>query len=62
MACVGDSYNDVPMFRECGLAISMGDAPKSVEEEAGFTVAPVTDDGLIEAIKDIISPRLEIGV
>lgn len=61
IACVGDSYNDLPMFRECGLSISIGDAPKSVKEEADFVVAPVTDGGLIEAIKDIISPRLEIG-
>ena len=61
MACVGDSYNDLPMFRECGLSISMGGAPKSVEEEADFVVPPVTDDGLVEAIKDIILPRLEIG-
>ena len=61
MACVGDSYNDLPMFRECGLSISMGGAPKSVEDEADFVVPPVTDDGLVEAIKDIILPRLEIG-
>nr|MCS5643010.1 HAD hydrolase family protein [Dehalococcoidia bacterium] len=61
MACVGDSYNDLPMFRECGLSISMGGAHKSVEEEADFVVPPVTDDGLVEAIKDIILPRLEIG-
>ncbi len=60
IACVGDSYNDLPMFRECGTSISMGGAPNSVEKEADFVVATLTEDGLVEAIKDIILPRLEI--
>ncbi|MEC9321273.1 MAG: HAD family hydrolase, partial [Chloroflexota bacterium] len=60
IACVGDSYNDLPMFRECGMSISMGGAPNSVEKEADFVVSTLTEDGLIEAINEIILPRLEI--
>jgi Cof subfamily protein (haloacid dehalogenase superfamily) len=60
IAGVGDSYNDLPMFRECGLSISMGGAPNSVEKEADFVVSSVMEDGLVEAIEDIILPRLQI--
>ena len=34
MVCVGDSYNDLPMFGACGLAIAMGGAPEDIKSEA----------------------------
>ena len=58
MACVGDSYNDLPMFRVCGLPIAMGGAPGEIQQAAEFTALPVEDDGLAHAIHRYILPRV----
>ena len=58
MVCVGDSYNDLPMFRACGLAIAMGGAPDDIKSEAALTVPPVEEDGLAFAIDRHILPRV----
>lgn len=58
MACVGDSYNDLPMFRVCGLPIAMGGAPAEIRAAAGFTAPRVGDDGLAYAIEQWILPRV----
>ncbi len=57
MVCVGDSYNDLPMFAACGLAIAMGQAPDDVRSAAVLTVPPVEQDGLVVAIDRHILPR-----
>ena len=58
MAGVGDSYNDLPMFRVCGLPIAMGGAPAEIRAAANFTAPPVGDDGLAYAIDQWILPRV----
>ena len=58
MACVGDSYNDLPMLRACGLPIAMGGAPGEIRQAARFTAPPVADDGLAYAINHYILPRV----
>ena len=58
MACVGDSYNDLPMFAACGLAIAMGGAPDDIKSEAALTVPSVEQDGLAHAIDRYILPRI----
>ncbi len=58
MACVGDSYNDLPMFAVCGLAIAMGGSPEDIRRAAAVTVPPVEKDGLAYAIDRFILPRL----
>ena len=60
MACVGDSYNDLPMFKACGLAIAMGGAPDDITSEAALTVPPVEEDGLAFAIDRHILPRVGV--
>ena len=57
MACVGDSYNDLPMFAVCGLAIAMGGSPEGIRSAAAITVPPVEEDGLAYAIDRHILPR-----
>ena len=59
MACVGDSYNDLPMFEACGLAISMGGAPDDIKSAAALTVPTVEEDGLAYAIDHHILPRID---
>ena len=59
MACVGDSYNDLPMFAACGLAIAMGGAPEDIKGAAALTVPTVEEDGLAYAIDRHILPRID---
>ena len=59
VACVGDSYNDLPMFAACGLSIAMGGAPQDIKSAATLTVPPVEEDGLAVAIDRHILPRID---
>ena len=61
IVAVGDSYNDISMLRECGLAIAMGDAPDEVLAVADRVVPSVDEDGLAVAIEEIILPWSECG-
>ena len=56
MACVGDSYNDLPMLQACGLPIAMGGAPAEVTSVAAVSAPPVDEDGLAYAIDNYILP------
>ena len=58
IVAVGDSYNDISMLRECGLAIAMGDAPDEVLAVADRVVPSVDEDGLAVAIDEIILPGI----
>ena len=53
----GDSYNDVPLLQECGLAIAMGDAPDELKAIAHYVAPSVDDDGLAVAIEEFVLPR-----
>ena len=57
MACVGDSYNDLPMFAAAGLAIAMGGSPEEIRAAAKLTAPAVEEDGLAFAIDRWILPR-----
>ena len=57
MACVGDSYNDLPMFRVCGMPIAMGGAPPELQELARHVAPAVGEDGLAYAIDNYILPN-----
>lgn len=58
MVCVGDSYNDLPMFAACGLAMAMGGSPEDIKSAAALTVPAVEEDGLAYAIDRYILPRV----
>lgn len=59
MVCVGDSYNDLPMFAACGLAIAMGGSPEDIRSAARLSAPPVEEDGLAYAIDHWILPRVD---
>ena len=53
---VGDSFNDVPMLRTCGLGIAMGSSPPEVRDVAAHIVGSVVEDGVVEAIERYVLP------
>jgi Cof subfamily protein (haloacid dehalogenase superfamily) len=54
IATIGDSQNDVPMFRRSGLSIAMGNASAEVKAEAGLTTASNDMDGFAQAMEKFI--------
>ncbi|GHV38804.1 haloacid dehalogenase [Synergistales bacterium] len=54
----GDYLNDIPMFREAGLAVATGNACKEAKEAADIVTASNDDDGVAAAIREyILRPR-----
>ena len=58
MVCVGDSYNDLPMFAAAGMSIAMGGSPEDIRGVAQLTAPTVEDNGLAYAIDQWILPRI----
>ncbi|MFL2763805.1 MAG: HAD family hydrolase [Dehalococcoidia bacterium] len=58
MIAVGDSYNDISVFKVCGLTIAMGDAPDELKNIADYIAPSVDFDGLAVAIDEFILPKL----
>ena len=48
---IGDMPNDVPMFRQSGLSIAMGNASPDVQMQARFVTASNKDDGFAKAVE-----------
>lgn len=55
---VGDSYNDISVFKVSGMAIAMGDAPDELKKIADYIAPSVDFDGLAVAIDEFILPKL----
>ena len=58
VAAAGDSYNDLPMLRVCGVGIAMGDAPQELKDVADYVAPPAGEDGLALALEEFLLPRL----
>ena len=58
MAAAGDSYNDLPLLKACGLRIAMGDAPEELKAIAHYVAPSAEEDGLAVAIEEFLLPRL----
>lgn len=54
---LGDMENDVPMFRNSGFSIAMGNASDAVKAEAHATTLANDEDGFAAAVERIILPR-----
>jgi Cof subfamily protein (haloacid dehalogenase superfamily) len=56
-ACVGDWYNDIPMFDAVGRSFVMAGAPTEVQAHASDALAAVTGDGggIAEAIGKLVA-------
>jgi Cof subfamily protein (haloacid dehalogenase superfamily) len=47
----GDSENDLPMMKQCGTGIAMGNASEQVRQEADYVTADIEEDGIYCALK-----------
>ena len=57
--CVGDSYNDLPMFRQAGLGVAMENAQTEVKEAADFITGSNDEDGIVKVISKFMTPKEE---
>lgn len=46
---VGDSANDIPMFRKCGTSIAMGNSTSETKEAATYITTDILKDGIWNA-------------
>jgi Cof subfamily protein (haloacid dehalogenase superfamily) len=54
---LGDMENDVPMFRQAGFSVAMGNARDTVKAEARETTLTNDEDGFAAAVERFILPR-----
>lgn len=57
IAVFGDQANDLPMFARGAISYAMGQGPDAVRAKATHVVASNNDDGVAEAITDILARR-----
>ena len=46
---VGDSANDIPMLKACGIGIAMGSGSEAAKEAADYVTTGILDDGIRNA-------------
>ncbi len=51
---IGDSYNDIGIFKVAGTKVAMGHSPDSLKELADWVAPSVEDDGVAAAIERFI--------
>jgi HAD superfamily hydrolase (TIGR01484 family) len=51
---IGDSNNDLPLFRNAGLKIAMGNATERLKAEADNIVGTVEEDGFADAMERFV--------
>ena len=50
---IGDSYNDIEMFKWAGYAVAMGSAPDKIKAIADAVTSPVPGDGVADVLDAI---------
>ena len=51
---IGDSTNDLPLFRNAGIKVAMGNAMDELKAEADHIVGDVDQDGFVEAMQRFV--------
>ncbi|WP_428388646.1 Cof-type HAD-IIB family hydrolase [Mucisphaera sp.] len=57
IAVVGDQVNDLPMLREAGLSVAMGNAQAAVKDVANRVTASNQEDGVAVAIENMLEGK-----
>ncbi len=60
VVAVGDSLNDLSVIQQAGLGVAMGNAQKTVKQEADVVVASNNEDGIAEVIQKYILTEAKI--
>ena len=55
ICAVGDQVNDLPMLREAGMAVAMGNAVDAVKEQAHWVTGDCDADGIVAVVDRILS-------
>jgi phosphoglycolate phosphatase (TIGR01487 family) len=53
VVAIGDSTTDVPLFRECGYSVALGNAEEDVKSSASWRVKAKIGEGVVEAVEHI---------
>jgi hypothetical protein len=51
---IGDSYNDLDMFRNSGLSVAMGNARQEIKQAADYVTGTNNDDGVATVIEKFV--------
>jgi Cof subfamily protein (haloacid dehalogenase superfamily) len=63
IAVIGDMQNDVPMFRQSGLSLAMGNASSDVQREAKYVTTSNEEEGFANAVaRYILAPREQAAI
>ena len=54
IACIGDSDNDLSMFKIAGLSIAVANSTPSVLQAADVVVPPASECGVVKAVNNLI--------
>ena len=57
ICAVGDQMNDLPMLREAGMAVAMGNAPESVRAVSHWVTGANDEDGIVTVVERILGER-----
>ena len=60
IAAVGDSENDLSIFREAGLSIAMRNAPADIRAEADWIAPSNDEEGVAWAVERIIETNMQL--
>ncbi len=50
----GDNINDLSAFSQAGVSITVADAREEVREQADRIAAPMTEDGVLQVLKELL--------
>lgn len=54
VVCIGDNFNDVPMFEIAGLSVAMENGPKAVKEMCDVVTLTNDENGVAHAIENYV--------
>jgi Cof subfamily protein (haloacid dehalogenase superfamily) len=59
VAAIGDQRNDIAMFERAGLSVAMRQGPETVRARATYVTGSNAEDGVAQAIDDILLPMIQ---
>jgi Cof subfamily protein (haloacid dehalogenase superfamily) len=54
ICAVGDQVNDLPMLREAGMAVAMGNAADSVKDVSDWVTGACDEDGIVAVVERVL--------